>query len=149
VVERAALERPGSVGRRTIHRFRYEAPALTGVGLPAAWGNADDPLVYISFGTVAATIGLFAVLYRALLDVLADMPVRVLVTLGQGGAAALGTLPGNTHVEQYWPQAEVMPQAGAIIGHGGFGTTMTALAAGVPRSCCRCSPATSASTPTR
>ena len=128
------VEGPDTLGRRAIHRFRYEATTATGTGLPGPWGDPEAPLAYVSFGTVAATIGLFPSLYRALLDALADRPVRVLVTLGAGGdAAALGPLPENAHVEQFWPQREVMPYAGAIVGHGGFGTTMTALAAGVPQ----------------
>jgi hypothetical protein len=135
------LEDPTLLGRRTVHRFRYEPPAPAGGGLPAAaWADADTdtepdaPLVYASFGTVAATAGLFPVLYRALLDAVADLPVRVLLTLGQvGEIAALGPLPANVHVERFWPQQDVMPSATAVIGHGGFGTTMTTLAAGVPQ----------------
>jgi UDP:flavonoid glycosyltransferase YjiC (YdhE family) len=128
------FEHPGTLGRRAIHRFRYEPPPVTGTGLPAAWGDPEMPLAYVSFGTVAATLGLFPALYRALIDALADLPVRVLVTLGEAGDAdVLAPLPGNTHVEQFWPQHEVMPHAAAVVGHGGFGTTMVALAAGVPQ----------------
>ncbi|HEV7758024.1 MAG TPA: nucleotide disphospho-sugar-binding domain-containing protein [Acidimicrobiales bacterium] len=83
---------------------------------------------------MAATAGMFPVLYRALLDAVADLPVRVLLTLGQvGEIAELGPLPANVHVERFWPQQDVMPSATAVIGHGGFGTTMTTLAAGVPQ----------------
>ena len=46
---------------------------------------------------------------------------------------ALGSIPANARVERWWPQADVMPAASAMIGHGGFGTTMMALAAGVPQ----------------
>ena len=56
------------------------------------------------------------------------------MTLGEAGAPeALGTLPDNVHVERWWPQDQVMPHAQAIVGHGGFGTTMAALVAGVPQ----------------
>jgi glycosyltransferase len=57
--------------------------------------------------------------------------VRVLLTTGEGiDPASLAPWPRNVHVERWWPQAEVMPAASAIVGHGGFGTTMTAAAAG-------------------
>jgi UDP:flavonoid glycosyltransferase YjiC (YdhE family) len=36
-------------------------------------------------------------------------------------------------VEQWWPQDAVLERAAAMLGHGGFGTTMGALAAGVPQ----------------
>ena len=35
-------------------------------------------------------------------------------------------------VERWIPLAEVMPRAAAIVGHGGAGSTLSALAAGVP-----------------
>jgi UDP:flavonoid glycosyltransferase YjiC (YdhE family) len=138
------LEDPALLGRRTVHRFRYEPPVpIDGVPvggrLPAApgWGDADAPLVYVSFGTVAPSTGLFPALHRAVVDAVADLPVRVLLTLGEvgevGDVAALGPLPANVHVERFWPQQDVMPEAAAVIGHGGFGTTMTTLAAGVPQ----------------
>ena len=41
--------------------------------------------------------------------------------------------PANAHVEQWWPQGDVLAHAAAMVGHGGFGTTMGALAAGVPQ----------------
>jgi UDP:flavonoid glycosyltransferase YjiC (YdhE family) len=47
--------------------------------------------------------------------------------------AGLGPLPANTHVEPWWPQDAVLARAAAMVGHGGFGTTMGALAAGVPQ----------------
>lgn len=42
-------------------------------------------------------------------------------------------VPSNAHVEKYWPQADVMPAAAVVVGHGGFGTTLGALSAGVPQ----------------
>jgi len=101
---------------------------------PGWWEDRDDPLVYVTFGSVAAGLGLFPRFYAGVLDSLGDAPVRVLMTLGEAGAPEeLGTLPANVHVERWWPQGQVMPHAAAIVGHGGFGTTMTALVAGVPQ----------------
>jgi UDP:flavonoid glycosyltransferase YjiC (YdhE family) len=42
-------------------------------------------------------------------------------------------VPSNSRVEKWWPQHDVMPHAAAIVGHGGFGTTMAAMSAGVPQ----------------
>lgn len=114
-------------------RLRYDtAPVPPGDDLPD-WGDPDAPLVYASFGTVTAALGPFAGIYAATVAALADRPVRVLVTVGDSGdPAALGPLPANVRVERFRPQQAVMPAASAVIGHGGFGTTMTALAHGVP-----------------
>jgi UDP:flavonoid glycosyltransferase YjiC (YdhE family) len=56
------------------------------------------------------------------------------MTVGPAGDSdALGTVPPNAHVEGWWPQEEVLPHAALVVGHGGFGTTLGALAAGVPQ----------------
>lgn len=102
--------------------------------LPDWWANRDDPLVYVTFGSVAAGIGFFPAFYATVVELLREIPVRVLLTLGEAGeVAALGSLPPNVHVERWWPQQDVLPRAAVVVGHGGFGTTQAALAAGVPQ----------------
>ncbi len=55
------------------------------------------------------------------------------MTLGQAGdSETLGTLPAKVHVERWVPQATVLPRAAAVVCHGGFGTVMGTLTAGVP-----------------
>ena len=76
---------------------------------------------------------LYPRVYRAALDELADLPVRVLMTIGRGGDLAdLGPLPANAVVERWVPQAEVVSHAAVVVCHGGYGTTVGALSAGVP-----------------
>jgi glycosyltransferase len=101
--------------------------------LPSWWPDDDLPLVYVSFGSVTGRVPAFSDLYQRTISALANAPVRVLLTVGDGvDPAALLPLPPNVHVEKWWPQQEVMPHAAAMVGHGGFGTTMLGLAAGVP-----------------
>jgi UDP:flavonoid glycosyltransferase YjiC (YdhE family) len=52
--------------------------------------------------------------------VLAELPVRVLVTVG------VGEPPPSVRVERWIAQAEVKPHAAAMVGHGGAGSTLTA-----------------------
>jgi UDP:flavonoid glycosyltransferase YjiC (YdhE family) len=105
------------------------------VPLPDWWSRENDrPLVYATFGSVAAGIGLFPGFYARVVEQLAEVPARVLLTIGESGDPdALGALPPHVHVERWWPQSEVMPHAAVVVGHGGFGTTQTALAAAVPQ----------------
>ena len=115
-----------------VWRFRTD-PRSTPT-LPPAWGNPELPLVYVSYGSVLSAVGHFAAAYGETLAALADQPIRVLMTTGTGfDPDSLGSLPANVRVERWWPQADVMPAASAMVGHGGFGTTMMALASGVPQ----------------
>jgi len=64
---------------------------------------------------------------------LAGVPVRVLLTVGDAGdPEALAPLPANVHVEKWWPQRAAMAHASAMVGHGGMGTTLAGLVAGMP-----------------
>ena len=69
----------------------------------------------------------------AAVDALADAPVRVLLTVGtEVDPADLGAVPANVHVEPWVPQGAVMAHASAMVGHGGSGSTLAAMAAGMP-----------------
>lgn len=116
-----------------VHRFRVDE-ASGAAELPPVWGDADAPLVYVTFGSVAAQLAPFRGIYAAAVAALADAPYRVLLTTGKAlELADLGSPPDNVRVEQWWPQARVLPAADVVVGHGGFGTTMAAAAHGVPQ----------------
>jgi UDP:flavonoid glycosyltransferase YjiC (YdhE family) len=112
-------------------RVVEEAPSST----PAAWAPAADPrpLVYITFGTLVGTNALARSIYRTSLDAIADLPVRALLTTGKGlEAEVLGAIPANVQVEAWVPQRDVLPHAAALVCHGGSGTLLGGLAAGLP-----------------
>src|SRR5207244_9264681 len=46
--------------------------------------------------------------------------------------ASIGLLPDNVHVDNYVPQSLVLAHCAAVVCHGGSGTTLAALAAGLP-----------------
>jgi UDP:flavonoid glycosyltransferase YjiC (YdhE family) len=122
-----------ATGDDLVWRFQDASLTAGSANLPAQWGEPDLPLVYVTFGSVSAGLGPFADLYARTLEALSDVPVRVLMTTGDAGDDLSLKAPANAHVERWWPQAQVMPVASATVGHGGFGTTMIALAAGVPQ----------------
>jgi UDP:flavonoid glycosyltransferase YjiC (YdhE family) len=128
------LEDPSVPAPRLTHRFRHGAPADP-PPLPDWWPGNDDPLVYVTFGSVSAGAHLpyFPALYRAAIGALAPLPVRVLLTIGdRRDHDELGPLPANVHVEEWVPQDAVAPHAAAIVCHGGHGSTLGALGHGVP-----------------
>jgi UDP:flavonoid glycosyltransferase YjiC (YdhE family) len=124
-----SLEAPGvTVASRTL-RFHAAAPRPHSLQDPG-----EPPLVYLTFGTVAPTLGHFPDLYRRVIDAVADLRLRLVVTVGDAAdPAELGPLPDNVRAERWLPQAEVLAQATAMIGHGGYGTTLGALLAGLPQ----------------
>jgi UDP:flavonoid glycosyltransferase YjiC (YdhE family) len=112
---------------------RFRQPRGTTAPLPDWWARSAKPVVYVSFGSVAAALGFFPTLYRAAIDALAELSVRVLVTLGEGGDAdELGPLPANVHAERWVDQDRAIPHAAVVVCHGGFGSMLGALAHGVP-----------------
>jgi UDP:flavonoid glycosyltransferase YjiC (YdhE family) len=127
-----ALEDPAAPRARAAWRFR-EAQDETRGRRSAPWARGEEPLVYVTFGSVAPTMEFFPDMYRAAIDALSDLPVEVLVTVGRDrDPADLGALPTNVHAERWVPQREVMPHAAAMVCHGGSGTVTMGLAASVP-----------------
>ncbi len=115
------------------HRFRGDEMKAEAPALPNWWRDDHRPLVYVSFGSVTAGMPRFASLYPDAVAALADVPARVLLTIGDAGdPESLDPLPPNVHVETWWRQQDVMAHTAAMVGHGGFGTTMQGLAAGIP-----------------
>ena len=98
-----------------------------------AWleAPATRPRAYLTLGTVA--YGAVEVLRRAVLETAAH-DVDVLVAVGpEGDPALLGDLPANVHTERFVPQAQVLAKVDVAIHHGGAGTTLAAVANGLPQ----------------
>jgi MGT family glycosyltransferase len=120
---------PGSVPANV----RYVGPQLDdqASGAPAGpWaGPPARPLVLVGLSsTVMRQEGL---LQRAA-DALGQLPVRGLVTTGPAVDPAVISAPGNVTVTRWARHADVLPHCSAVITHGGHGTVMKALIAGVP-----------------
>jgi hypothetical protein len=87
------------------------------------------PLAYLTFGTAFAS----ARLLRQAIDGLARLPVDVIAATGPAGAAAeLEDVPPNVVVVPWVPQADLLPEVDLVVSHGGSGTTLAALACGLP-----------------
>lgn len=124
----ASLDR--SPWARTVrYRLREDAAAT----LPDWWAGSAAPLVYVTFGTVLGHTGLAEQVLRDAIDAVAPLDVRVLLTTGRAiDPARLGVLPDHVHAERWVPQGDVLAVCDAVVCHGGSGTTLGALRAGVP-----------------
>lgn len=122
------LEQPAAPGPPGLRRFRERDGHL-----PARDATGTDPLVYLTFGTVAPQREFFPDLYRAAIDALAPLPIQLVVTVGRDrDPAHLGTVPANVRVERWVDHGSVLRHASAVVCHGGSGTVRGALAQEVP-----------------
>jgi MGT family glycosyltransferase len=114
---------------------RYVGPQLDGSWterLELSWPTHDrEPLVVVSFSTrfAAARVG------QRVLDALATLRVRGLLTLGPTLAPQDLHVPANVLVRSFVPHGGVLPHAQLVITHAGLGTVMAALVHGVPLVC--------------
>ena len=97
---------------------------------PPPWlERLPRPLVYATMGTVFNRPASFA----PLVDGLASAGVGALLTVGRNvDPSELGDVPPAIRVEQFVPQAQVLPPCAAVVSHGGSGTLLGTLAAGLP-----------------
>jgi MGT family glycosyltransferase len=70
-----------------------------------------------------------------ILDAVAALPVRVLLTLGGALPASAVDVPANVTVRGFVPHELLLPHMAAVISHGGLSTITAALTAGVPLVC--------------
>jgi len=126
-------QRAGHVASRQLIRPEADfddAAAKVGLALPP--GADAEPLVYVTMGTVFNDPEPL----RLTIAALGRLGVRALVTVGPNGDPALvGTPPDGIRVERYVPQSALLPHCALVVSHGGSGTALGALSAGLPQLC--------------
>jgi UDP:flavonoid glycosyltransferase YjiC (YdhE family) len=71
---------------------------------------------------------------RRAVDDIASLDVDVLVAVGpEGDPALLGAVSDNVHVERFVAQSAILGLVDLVVHHGGTGTVLGALAAGLPQ----------------
>jgi UDP:flavonoid glycosyltransferase YjiC (YdhE family) len=96
--------------------------------------KGDQPLVYVTFGTMVGARPGRDNIFRVALDAVADLNVEVLMTTGRDfDISALGAIPDNAVVRHFIPQAAVFRHSTAMLCHGGSGTLLGGFAAGLPQ----------------
>jgi MGT family glycosyltransferase len=89
------------------------------------------PLVYVTLGTIFNVES--GNLFTRLIEAVRDLDAEVVVTVGPYVRPdELGPHPEHVRVEPFVQQAELLPRCSAVVCHGGSGTTIGALAVGVP-----------------
>jgi len=94
--------------------------------------NSSDPVVLVSMSTTYQRQE--AVLQRVI-EAMAELPVRGLVTTGPSIDAGAFMPPANVTVTSYIDHQTVLASVAAVVTHAGLSTVMAALAHGVPLLC--------------
>lgn len=96
----------------------------------ASAANPSEPAVLISLSTFRFPHLLGT--WQSLMDAVADLPARVVGTTGPSLAPEELAAPPNVELHAWGDHAELMAGAQAAVTHGGHGTTLAALAHGLP-----------------
>lgn len=118
-------------------QVRYVGPILDDPQWVQPWTSPwpaenQDPLVLVSFSSTFQNQG---TTLRNVVQALSRLRVRALVTLGEMLAPEEVPASGSVVVVRSVPHREVLPRASLLVTHCGHGTTMKALAEGVPMVC--------------
>jgi UDP:flavonoid glycosyltransferase YjiC (YdhE family) len=107
-------------------------PDLTWVGPIVSYSAPvdADPMVLVSLSTFR--FPRMAQCLQTIMDACAGLDARVVVTTGPAVEPAELRVAANGEVHRFVPHAELMPKASLVVGHGGHGTTMQALAHDLP-----------------
>lgn len=103
--------------------------------LPVPTWATDDgrPLVFITFGTMTARESKNHLVYRAAIEAVAELPIRAVFSTGTPVEDdALGPIPDNLWLEQWVDQRDIYPRAQSLVCHGGAGTMLAGMSAGLP-----------------
>jgi MGT family glycosyltransferase len=112
-------------------RFQYLEGCVRSEGaydVPKFAANEGKPLIYVSYGSLgAADIDL----YKRLIASFAKLPYRFLMNVGDY-IGEYSDVPGNVHLESWYPQPAVVPLVDLFIHHGGNNSFNEALFFGKP-----------------
>ena len=134
VLTSAAFDFSSASVPRNVH---YVGPVLDDPEWAQPWiapwpADNRDPIVLVAFSSTFQDQG---VVLRRVVDALATLPVRAIVTLGEMLADEEVQSKGAVVVVRSARHRDILPHAALVVTHCGHGTTLKALAAGVPMVC--------------
>ncbi|MFF3598085.1 nucleotide disphospho-sugar-binding domain-containing protein [Kitasatospora indigofera] len=113
-------------------RMRY-LPYNGGGVVPAdLLGRSARPRVAVTLGTVVAEVDGVDAIAR-LVAAAAEVDADFLLAVGGADLTHLGTLPANVRALPWVPLAELLRVCDAVVHHGGSGSSLTGLQAGIPQ----------------
>ncbi|MEV0219880.1 nucleotide disphospho-sugar-binding domain-containing protein [Streptomyces sp. NPDC050704] len=127
------LRWPAAVERTSVRFVPYNGSG----GVEPEWLREprDRPRVCLTWGVTAAQVRpeRMPVAFERTLKVLSALDAEIVLAVSAAHRDLLGELPPDTRVAESVPFSLLLPGCDALIHHGGTGTGLTALAAGVPQ----------------
>ncbi|MBA8923848.1 UDP:flavonoid glycosyltransferase YjiC (YdhE family) [Kutzneria viridogrisea] len=129
----------GAPPMTTAERFPVRYVPYNGVGHAPDWVRAKPadgrPRVLVSWSTALSRVyGQHSYLLPTILDALSKVDAEVVLAATPADLERLGDeLPSGVRVLVGCPLRLILPSCAAVVHHGGAGTTMTAVLAGVPQ----------------
>lgn len=123
----SVFEPPVAIVPNSMRHFGFLVPSVapTDVDFPPG----DGPTVLVGLGTTSQDQ---QPVFEAVVDALARVPVRALVTTA--GQAAIAGRP-NVRIVDHAPHGALLPHTDLFLNHGGLGSIAAGLDAGVPLIC--------------
>jgi len=106
-----------------------------GGGVVPDWLNERSarPRVLVTLGNLIPQLAGGHSLVGRIVEQAASVDAEFVLALGAVDPSALGGLPANVRAVGYMPLTQLLPTCAAVIHHGGAGTCMGALDAGIPQ----------------
>ncbi|HEX3591235.1 MAG TPA: nucleotide disphospho-sugar-binding domain-containing protein [Pseudonocardiaceae bacterium] len=123
-----SLRMPGPGDRLPMRYVPYNGGAVLP---PWVLAPRDRPLVTVTLGSVVPQLAGGAAL-RPFVAAAGAVTADFVILSGGADPADFGALPDNVRVADWVPLGAVLARSAAVIHHGGAGTTLTALDAGLP-----------------
>lgn len=126
----AIFDSPGISRPPAMRSYGFLVPPPTGEHFDFPAG--DTPAVLVSLSTTQQNQD---DLLATIVEALADLPVRAMVTTGGVVSPAALPAPANVAITEFADHAHALANAAVMVTHAGLGSTAAALTAGVPLVC--------------
>src|ERR1044072_7167185 len=123
---------PPSMVDRPVRGWPMRYVPYNGGGVLPEWvlERPARPRVAVTLGTVLTQVGALTSLTK-LVDVARHLDAEFVLALGDTDPSPLGELPDNVRAAGWVPLSALLPTCAALVHHGGAGSTLTAIDAGV------------------
>src|ERR687889_726447 len=123
---------PPSMVDRPVRGWPMRYVPYNGGGVLPEWvlERPARPRVAVTLGTVLTQVGALTSLTK-LVDVARHLDAEFVLALGDADPSPLGELPDNVRAAGWVPLSALLPTCAALVNHGGAGSTLTAIDAGV------------------